>query len=174
MYTELLWKLLCILLPQESKLKIILLCKLCHIRNLCMGWYSHFQNKNFIAMEYWIFTSQFVWKHWYLTDETDSWQNEPAPASLFFKLKNYFHFFFVEGKTDLLMMTHFQSGKYFFDVIYSNVGIVYANVEANLLTIRKEWLCRINRIYYWRSFSTTHEHYNKIKFNQMKLYMKDN
>jgi hypothetical protein len=35
---------------------------------------------------------------------------------------------------------------------------------SNSITyIRKELLSRINRIYYWRSFCTTHEHYHSVQ-----------
>ncbi len=40
-------------------LKIILLSNLDYVRTLCRGWflfYSHFQNKIFLAMEFWKFT----------------------------------------------------------------------------------------------------------------------
>ncbi len=29
--------------------------------------------------------------------------------------------------------------------------------------IRKEFMSRINQIYYWRLFCTTHEHYNHLQ-----------
>ncbi len=47
-------ELLCILILQESKLKIILLCNLGYARNVCMiciFFYSHYQNKNFIGQK---------------------------------------------------------------------------------------------------------------------------
>ncbi len=52
---ELLCNLRFILLRYQSDLEIILLCKLRFIRNLCTAlflFYSHFQSKNLIAMEF--------------------------------------------------------------------------------------------------------------------------
>ncbi len=44
--------------------------------------------------------------------------------------------------------------------------------------IRKGFLSRINQIYYWKLFCTTHEHYNYLKLKQTlikrKLFTRDN
>jgi hypothetical protein len=44
-------------------------------------------------------------------------------------------------------------------------------VQRCLRNIRKELLSRINRIYYLRSFYTTHEHYNYLQLIKTEKYL---
>jgi hypothetical protein len=55
------------------------------------------------------------------------------------------------------------------------INVVRINVIS---TIRKEFLSRINEVYYWRYFCTTHEHYNYLQLMKLikngNTYAKDN